>query len=69
MPKYRNKMRLKEMLLDGDVDPLRRYLVLEGYSDDEVEGGLESFVAEWEEKVEWFVKVDGWCDPMSMTMI
>ena len=54
MPKYRDKMRLNDLLLkNSEVDSLTRYLILSGYPDDVVKAGLESFVAAWEESAKW----------------
>jgi len=41
MPKYYDKMRLKKLLLkNSQTDPLVRYLILNGYSNDIVETWL-----------------------------
>jgi hypothetical protein len=54
MPDYEDKMRLNRYLMDhGECNALTEYLILKGYSDDTVESGLESFVKDWEKRVEW----------------
>lgn len=54
MPKYRHKMRLQDYLgRKESIDPFSRHLILSGYDDATVAGGLEDFVAAWEETVEW----------------
>lgn len=58
MPKCRDKIRLQKYLLNhGSADALTRHLLLEGYGEDVVADGLESFVAGWEESVHWIVKL------------
>lgn len=53
MPKYRHKMRLQDYLRRKEpIDPLTRHLIISGYDDETVAGGLEDFVAAWEEAVE-----------------
>ncbi len=64
MPKYRDKIQLKRMLLrKGDIDPLTQWLVLQGYPGNQAERGLESFVESWEEQVQWFEEREGYFDP------
>lgn len=55
MPKYKDKMRLKQLIAkQGAVDDFTRWLVLAGYDDRVVARGLEFFVEWWEEIIEWY---------------
>ena len=58
MPKYRGKMRLKRYLAkNGTVSPLIEHLLLTGCKDSEVRdverNGIEAYVADWEDIIEW----------------
>lgn len=50
MPKYKDKMRLKQY---GDVDDFTRYLILAGCSDEVVATGLQYVVEDWERSVSY----------------
>lgn len=68
MPKYKNKMQLKR-LGHNEPDQLSRYLVLSGYTEKVVSGGLAGLVKEWEEAVDWLVKgfdcIEEWTNDLS----
>jgi hypothetical protein len=58
MPKYRDKMRLQQYLAqNGTVSSLIEHLILTGCGDEEIldveENGLERYVADWEDIIEW----------------
>lgn len=44
---------------NGYVEPFTEFFVLAGYSDKVVQQGLEFFVGQWEDAVEWYVEKDG----------
>jgi hypothetical protein len=52
MAKYVDKQKLKELIeKEGDSSALTCFLILEGYSYDEAQKGLEPYIACWEESV------------------
>lgn len=59
MSKYQYKRRLKEYIANhGKPDALTEYLLLQGYSEEEIKGGLEPYVAEWEDAIKWIERGD-----------
>lgn len=58
MPKYRDKMRLKRYLAKHKtVSPLIEHLLLTGCTNSEIrdveQNGIEAYVGEWEDVIEW----------------
>lgn len=60
MPKYRYKQKLKAYSAKhGKPDALTEYLILNGYSEDEINKGIEPYIEEWEEAIYWIEREDG----------
>ncbi len=60
MTGYSNKKKLEEYIArHGKPDSLTEYLILEDFSEAEIEKGIAPFIEEWEEAIYWIEREDG----------